>query len=138
MYKFTQIDDDNWKLEYKDKEYIIKRNIALLTQLQSVDFEARVLLNKKLKDLGCTLEDVEYEKEENGKKIINDSEVQKLLDICKKEAQYIKLKNIVKDILNEEIENIALDLGEKEFQNFITQLMLAISGKIDDKKPSEK
>lgn len=138
MYKFTQIDDDNWKLEYKDKEYIIKRNIALLTQLQSVDFEARVLLNKKLKDLGCTLEDVEYEKEENGKKTINDSEVQKLLDICKKEAQYIKLKNIVKDILNEEIENIALELGEKEFQNFITQLMLAISGKIDDKKPSEK
>lgn len=138
MYKFTQIDDDNWKLEYKDKEYIIKRNIALLTQLQSVDFEARVLLNKKLKDLGCTLEDVEYEKEENGKKTINDSEVQKLLDICKKEAQYIKLKNIVKDILNEEIENIALDLGEKEFQNFITQLMLAISGKTDDKKPSEK
>lgn len=138
MYKFTQIDDDNWKLEYKDKEYIIKRNIALLTQLQSVDFEARVLLNKKLKDLGCTLEDVEYEKEENGKKTINDSEVQKLLDICKKEAQYIKLKNIVKDILNDEIENIALDLGEKEFQNFITQLMLAISGKIDDKKPSEK
>lgn len=138
MYKFTQIDNDNWKLEYKDKEYIIKRNIALLTQLQSVDFEARVLLNKKLKELGCTLEDVEYEKEENGKKIINDSEVQKLLDICKKEAQYIKLKNIVKDILNDEIENIALDLGEKEFQNFITQLMLAISGKTDDKKPSEK
>ena len=136
MYKFSKIDNDNWKLEYKGQEFNIKRNISMLTDLQSVDFEARVLLNKKLKELGCTLEDVEYEKEENGKKIVNDAEVQKLLDICKKEAQYIKLKKIVKDITNKEIEDIAIDLGEKEFQNFITKLMLAISGQGDDKKPS--
>lgn len=136
MYKFTKIDDDNTKLEYNEQEFMIKRNTEILTELQAVDFEARALLNKRLKDLGCTLEDMEYEKEEHGKKIINDSEVQKLLDICKKDAQFIKIKNIVKNIMHKGLEDIAIELGEKEFKGFINQFVAAVVGQTEI-KPSQ-
>ena len=50
MYKFKKIDKDTFELEYNGVTHTITNDLEKVVQLQQVDFEARVLLNKKLKE----------------------------------------------------------------------------------------
>ena len=136
MYKFTRIDDDTTELEYNGEKFTIVKDLEKAVQLQQVDFEARVLLNKKLKEMGQTIEDLQYEKVEGGKKIIDDKQVQLLLDDCKQMATYNKMKQLVKDITGKKLLDLAIELGKDDYEKFMVELGKAIVG-TSDKTPSK-
>ena len=136
MYKFTRIDDDTTELEYNGEKFTIVKDLEKAMQLQQVDFEARVLLNKKLKEMGATIEDLQYEKVVDGKKIVDDSQVQGLLDECKKLATYEKMKSLVKSITGKELIDLAIELGKKDYENFMVELGKALTG-TSEKTPSK-
>lgn len=136
MFSFKRIDKDTFELEYNGKTHTITSDLEKVVQLQQIDFEARVLLNKKLKEQGATIEDLQYEKKENGKTIIDDSQLQLLLEECKKEATYNKLKKIIKDTTDLDLLEIAKELGEKDFQTFVSEFVINMSGE-GEKTPSK-
>lgn len=136
MYKFTRIDDDTTELEYNGEKFTIVKDLEKAVQLQQVDFEARVLLNKKLKEMGQTIEDLQYEKVEGGKKVIDDKQVQLLLDDCKQMATYNKMKQLVKDITGKKLLDLAIELGKDDYEKFMVELGKAIVG-TSDKTPSK-
>ena len=136
MYKFTRIDDDTTELEYNGEKFTIVKDLEKAVQLQQVDFEARVLLNKKLKEMGQTIEDLQYEKVEGGKKIIDDKQVQILLDDCKQMATYNKMKQLVKDIIGKNLLDLAIELGKDDYEKFMVELGKAITG-TSEKTPSK-
>ena len=136
MYKFKKIDKDTFELEYNGVTHTITNDLEKVVQLQQVDFEARVLLNKKLKEQNATLDDLQYERKEGNKTIIDDSQLQLLLEECKKEAIYNKLKKIIKDTTNLDLLQIAKELGEDEFQKFVSEFVINMSGE-GEKTPSK-
>lgn len=136
MYSFKKIDDDRTELDYNGEKFEIVKDLDKVVQLQQVDFEARVLLNKRLKEMGMSIEDLEYTKEENGKKIVNDSQVQELLATCKNEAIYDKMKKLVKDVTDKDLIEIAKDLGQEGFEKFVADFVIALSGE-GKKTPSK-
>lgn len=136
MYKFKKIDKDTFELEYNGVTHTITNDLEKVVQLQQVDFEARVLLNKKLKEQNATLEDLQYERKEGNKTIVDDSQLQLLLEECKKEAIYNKLKKIIKDTTDLDLLQIAKELGEDEFQKFVSEFVINMSGE-GEKTPSK-
>ena len=136
MYKFKKIDKDTFELEYNGVTHTITNDLEKVVQLQQVDFEARVLLNKKLKEQNATLDDLRYERKEGNKTIVDDSQLQLLLEECKKEAIYNKLKKIIKDTTNLDLLQIAKELGEDEFQKFVSEFVINMSGE-GEKTPSK-
>ena len=136
MYKFKKIDKDTFELEYNGVTHTITNDLEKVVQLQQVDFEARVLLNKKLKEQNATLDDLQYERKEGNKTIVDDSQLQLLLEECKKEAIYNKLKKIIKDTTNLDLLQIAKELGEDEFQKFVSEFVINMSGE-GEKTPSK-
>ena len=137
MYSFKKIDDDKTELEYNGEKFEILKDLDKVVQLQQVDFEARVLLNKKLKEMGVSIEDLEYTKTEGNKKIVNDSQVQELLNVCRSEAIYNKIKKMIQDITGKNILDIAIELGQDKFQEFVQEFVLAVSGESKEKTPSK-
>lgn len=137
MYSFKKIDDDKTELEYNGEKFEIVKDLDKVVQLQQVDFEARVLLNKKLKEMGVSIEDLEYTKTEGNKKIVNDSQVQELLNVCRSEAIYNKIKKMILDITGKNILDIAIELGQDKFQEFVQEFVLAVSGESKEKTPSK-
>ena len=137
MYSFKKIDDDKTELDYNGEKFEIVKDLDKVVQLQQVDFEARVLLNKKLKEMGVSIEDLEYTKTEGSKKIVNDSQVQELLTICKSEALYNKVRKMIQDITGKNILDIAMELGQDKFQEFVQEFVLAVSGESKEKTPSK-
>lgn len=136
MYKFKKIDKDTFELEYNGVTHTITNDLEKVVQLQQVDFEARVLLNKKLKEQNATLDDLQYERKEGNKTIVDDSQLQLLLEECKKEAIYNKLKKIIKDTTDLDLLQIAKELGEDEFQKFVSEFVINLSGE-GEKTPSK-
>lgn len=61
-YSFTKIDQDTTELSYKDKKFFIKRDIDLLTKMESLPSRARIRMSKDLAKEGMTFEDLEVKK----------------------------------------------------------------------------
>lgn len=66
-YKFTKIDDDTTKLEYKDKSFEIKKTVGLLEKLQKVNYKAKISMMKHLKEEGMTSNDLIIKTTKDGK-----------------------------------------------------------------------
>ena len=86
--------------------------------------------------MGVSIEDLQYEKVEGGKKVIDDSQVQKLLDDCKQMATYSKMKQLVKDITGKNLLDLAVELGKDDYEKFMVEIGKAITG-TSDKTPSK-
>lgn len=143
MYKFTKIDNDTTRLECdingEHKEFEIKKTVELLKRLTSTIYVSR---NKLLKDLakeGLTKSDLIKEVKKDGKTIYDSSSWDEL------EQSYYEQENQI--VLSEEIEKatgydlinliVGLGLGEKEIEQFSSELIIALTGqKIET--PSQK
>lgn len=66
-YKFTKIDDDTTKLEYKDRSFEIKKTVGLLEKLQKVNYKAKISMMKHLKEEGMTSNDLIIKTTKDGK-----------------------------------------------------------------------
>lgn len=133
MYKFTKIDDDTTELKFKDKAITIKRNIEILSELQTINFRAKARMMSELKKMGLTVNDLKIVHTEGNKTIEDNSQLVELEKDCLGiEAQRLyndiieKLCNMSLVQLFEEV-GISLD-NEKEITKFTTELNKAIVG----------
>ena len=140
-YKFTKIDEDTTELSYKDKIFTLKKDVDLLTKMESLQVRAKRRMIADLTKDGLTIDDLQITKQEGNKTIVDKSNILSLekdyLDIVSNEilneitTKYteMSLLELLKDI---EI-NIS-EAGSKEQEAFIYDLLMALRG---DKTPSK-
>ena len=131
-YEFVKVDDDITKLKYKDKEFNIKKDIDLLKRLGSIQQKAKIKMMADLKKDGLTVSDLEVERHEGNKTIIDKSNLTSL------EKDYLDI--VANEILNEitlKYTNMGLldifkdmDLTDTESEKFVYDLLFALKGEL--------
>lgn len=131
-YEFIKVDDDNITLKYKDKEFNIKKDIDLLKRLGSIQQKAKIKMMADLKKDGLTVSDLEVERHEGNKTIIDKSNLTNL------EKDYLDI--VANEILNEitlKYTNMGLvdifkdmDLTDTESEKFVYDLLFALKGEL--------
>lgn len=131
-YEFIKVDDDNITLKYKDKEFNIKKDIDLLKRLGSIQQKAKIKMMADLKKDGLTVSDLEVERHEGNKTIIDKSNLTSL------EKDYLDI--VANEILNEitlKYTNMGLldifkdmDLTDTESEKFVYDLLFALKGEL--------
>ena len=128
-YEFIKVDEDTTKLKYKDKEFTIRRNVKLISEMQGLVMKARIKLIQDFAKEGQSVKDLTIEKKVNGKTYYDNSN--------KDELEKIYQEQITLDYFNEKcielfdmdfaqvIQDIGLETeeeGAKFSQDFITSL----------------
>lgn len=141
-YKFTKVDQDTTELSYKDKKFFIKKDIDLLTKMESLPRRARIKMGADLKKEGMTFSDLEVIKQDGNKTYVDKStllETEKMYqDVVANEIlseitqKYTNMSFI--DLLND-IEINLSDLGAGEREAFIKEFLNALR---DNNTPSLK
>lgn len=131
-YEFIKVDDDNITLKYKGKEFNIKKDIDLLKRLGSIQQKAKIKMMADLKKDGLTVNDLEVERHEGNKTIIDKSNLTSL------EKDYLDI--VANEILNEitlKYTNMGLldifkdiDLTDNESEKFVYDLLFALKGEL--------
>ena len=131
-YEFIKVDDDNITLKYKDKEFNIKKDIDLLKKLGSIQQKAKIKMMADLKKDGLTVSDLEVERHEGNKTIIDKSNLTNLekdyLDIVASEM----LNEITLKYTNMGLVGIFNDIGlnDDESVKFAYDLLFALKGEL--------
>lgn len=131
-YEFIKVDDDNITLKYKDKEFNIKKDIDLLKRLGSIQQKAKIKMMADLKKDGLTVSDLEVERHEGNKTIIDKSNLTNLekdyLDIVASEM----LNEITLKYTNMSLVEIFNDIGlnDDESVKFAYDLLFALKGEL--------
>lgn len=131
-YEFIKVDDDNITLKYKDKEFNIKKDIDLLKKLGSIQQKAKIKMMADLKKDGLTVSDLEVERHEGNKTIIDKSNLTNLekdyLDIVASEI----LNEITLKYTNKGLVEIFNDIGlnDDESVKFAYDLLFALKGEL--------
>lgn len=130
-YQFIQEDEDTTILKYKDKEYEIKRDIELVSKLQSVNKDARLSMYADLVKKGISKDSLVITTKKDGKTYVDNSYLDELEKQYLKDEQYNLFNELCKHYFDMSMEQLVLDIGLKpdESQKFGTELGEAISGK---------
>ena len=130
-YQFIQEDEDTTILKYKDKEYTIKRDVELVSKLQSVNKDARLSMYADLVKKGISKDSLVITTKKDGKTYVDNSYLDELEKQYLKDEQYNLFNDLCKHYFDMSMEQLVLDIGLKpdESQKFGTELGLAISGK---------
>lgn len=141
-YKFTKVDQDTTELSYKDKKFFIKKDVDLLTKMESLPRRARIKMGADLKQEGMTFSDLEVEKKVGNKTYIDKS----TLIETEKMYQDIVANEILSEITQKytnmsfvelltDIEINVSELGTEERETFIKEFLGALR---EEKTPSVK
>ena len=130
-YQFIQEDEDTTILKYKDKEYTIKRDVELVSKLQSVNRDARLSMYADLVKKGISKDSLVITTKKDGKTYVDNSYLDELEKQYLKDEQYNLFNDLCKHYFDMSMEQLVLDIGLKpdESQKFGTELGEAISGK---------
>ena len=130
-YQFIQEDEDTTILKYKDKEYTIKRDVELVSKLQSVNRDARLSMYADLVKKGLSKDKLVITTKKDGKTYEDHTYLDELEKQYLKDEQYNLFNDLCKHYFDMSMEQLVLDIGLKpdESQKFGTELGLAISGK---------
>ncbi len=140
-YEFIKVDDDNITLKYKDKEFNIKKDIDLLKRLGSIQQKAKIKMMADLKKDGLTVSDLEVERHEGNKTIVDESG----LEAVKKEARNLAYYDIINKLFNkifgkgymELLTEIGIDLNDQDaVGKFVGELTRILTTGLDDNTPS--
>lgn len=135
-YEFQQKDADTTILKYKDRSYEIKKDIELVSKLQSVNAKGRTKMYVELTKQGIKKEDLVITTIKDGKTYVDNSNLNAL------EKEYIQLEgyNLMNELcikyFNMNLEELINDIGlnAEESEKFGNLLAEALSGK---KTPSK-
>ena len=131
-YEFIKIDNDNYKLKYKEKEFEFKKDVALMNEFQGLNAKARNKLIIDLAKEGLTTKDLTIKKEENGKIYYDNTNIKEM------EKNYLNMESLnmfdritnkyFKMSLLELIDDIGIN-DENEVEEFSTKLIKVLTGK---------
>lgn len=130
MYEFIEVDKDTTKLKYKDKEFLIKRDVGLLKDLQSINVKAKRRMVMELAKEGLTTKDLVIEKNINGKKILDNSNLTEMENSYVQQESLNVFDNLVNKFCGMSIAELIMDIGildEKQSEEFGNKLINAFT-----------
>ena len=130
MYEFIEVDKDTTKLKYKDKEFLIKRDVGLLKDLQSINVKAKRRMVMELAKEGLTTKDLVIEKNINGKKILDNSNLTEMENSYVQQESLNVFDNLVNKFCGMSIAELIMDIGildEKQSEDFGNKLINAFT-----------
>ena len=130
MYEFIGVDKDTTKLKYKDKEFLIKRDVGLLKDLQSINVKAKRRMVMELAKEGLTTKDLVIEKDINGKKIMDNSNLTEMENSYVQQESLNVFDNLVNKFCGMSIAELIMDIGildEKQSEEFGNKLINAFT-----------
>ena len=130
MYEFIEVDKDTTKLKYKDKEFLIKRDVGLLKDLQSINVKAKRRMVMELAKEGLTTKDLVIEKDINGKKIMDNSNLTEMENSYVQQESLNVFDNLVNKFCGMSIAELIMDIGildEKQNEEFGNKLINAFT-----------
>ena len=130
MYEFIEVDKDTTKLKYKDKEFLIKRDVGLLKDLQSINVKAKRRMVMELAKEGLTTKDLVIEKNINGKKILDNSNLTEMENSYVQQESLNVFDNLVNKFCGMSIAELIMDIGildEKQSDEFGNKLINAFT-----------
>lgn len=130
MYEFIEVDKDTTKLKYKDKEFLIKRDVGLLKDLQSINVKAKRRMVMELAKEGLTTKDLVIEKNINGKKIMDNSNLTEMENSYVQQESLNVFDNLVNKFCSMSIAELIMDIGildEKQSEEFGNKLINAFT-----------
>jgi hypothetical protein len=130
MYEFIEVDKDTTKLKYKDKEFLIKRDVGLLKDLQSINVKAKRRMVMELAKEGLTTKDLVIEKNINGKKIMDNSNLTEMENSYVQQESLNVFDNLVNKFCGMSIAELIMDIGildEKQSEEFGNKLINAFT-----------
>lgn len=151
MYKFSKIDEDEFRLEYKDKTIDFKRDVETAQRIQSIDSEAFMMAMADLTKQGYTFANNPYivKRKVGNKEIVDESNWNYIIDKRKEEASILIMDELFVKLLNTHMNDLFTDMGidintasEKEMNiitNFETEFVLIVTNGIvkgEKKTPS--
>lgn len=132
-YEFIKVDEDTSKLKYKDKEFEIKRNVKLVSEMQELIKKSRLKMIMDLAKDGISIESLTIEKKENGKTYYDNSNRLAMEKIYQEQATLEYFNDLILRLFNMSLEELLMDIGlstEKEGEQFSQKLMECLSGSI--------
>lgn len=130
-YEFIVIDPDTTKLKYKEKEFTIVKDVALMMELQNINFTAKTRLMSDLTKAGKTVDDFIVKEIKDGKRYENTSNIRRLEYDYVLQVSYEVLEKISKKYTKMGLEELLKDVGineEKEAAAFWSKIKKAIFG----------
>ena len=132
-YEFIKVDEDTSKLKYKDKEFEIKRNVKLVSEMQELIKKSRLKMIMDLAKDGISIDSLTIEKKENGKTYYDNSNKLAMEKIYQEQATLDYFNELVVRLTNMQLEDLLMDIGlstEKDGEDFSKQLMDCLTGSI--------
>ena len=141
-YEFRKIDEDTTELIYKDKKFEIKKDIELLTTMESLQVRAKRKMIMDLAKEGLTVNDLQVERKEGNKTYVDKSSLISLqndyLDLTSNEMLSEITKRFTNMSLSELLRDIEINIsdeGREEQYNFIQDFLKSLRG---NNTPREK
>jgi hypothetical protein len=132
-YEFIKVDEDTTKIKYKGKEFEIKRNVKIVSEMQELIKNARLKMIMDLSKQGISVDSLTIEKKENGKTYYDNSNKLAIEKIYQEQATLDYFNNLVQNVFNMSLEELLLDIGittEKDGEDFSKSLMECLTGNI--------
>lgn len=129
-YEFVKIDADTTELKYRDKSFVIKKDVGLMEEIQSSIYKAKKQMVFDLAKEGLTKNDLVITKKEGNKTLEDNTNVVALEEEYINEANMNMFNNLSKKFFNMNLLDLIQDIGlnEQESEAFGVALMGAFVG----------
>lgn len=130
-YQFIKVDEDTTKLKYKDKEFEIKRNVKLVSEIQALVMKSRIKMIQDFAKQGISIKDLTIETKENGKTYYDNSNKAELEKIYQEQATLEYFNNKYQELFGMDMATLIQDIGlttEDEVAKFSEELVKQING----------
>jgi hypothetical protein len=113
MYKFTKLNEDEFKLEYNQRTMKFKRTVETAQRIQSIDSEAFMMAVADLSKQGYTMANNPYivTRKVGNKEIVDESNWNYIVEKKKEEATILILDEIFVKLLNFHMNDLFIDMG---------------------------
>lgn len=132
-YQFIKVDEDTTKLKYKDKEFEIKRNVKLVSEIQALVMKARVKMIQDFAKQGISVKDLTIETKKDGKTYYDNSNKAELEKIYQEQMTLEYFNNKYQELFGMDMAGLIQDIGlekEDEVAKFSEELVQHLNGSI--------
>lgn len=133
-YEFIKKDIDNYVLKYKDKEFEFSSTIGITSKIQKHQEQAEFNLITDLAKKGMTINDLKIQKVENGKKYVDESNYNEIINKYKTNALNEAIDEVCLEVFNMRLVDLAVDIGLENADDgviFATDLFNYLTGNTD-------
>ena len=132
-YQFIKVDEDTTKLKYKDKEFEIKRNVKLVSEIQALVMKARVKMIQDFAKQGISIKDLTIETKKDGKTYYDNSNKVELEKVYQEQITLEYFNNKYQELFGMDMSSLIQDIGlekEDEVSKFSEELVQCLNGSI--------